>query len=168
MGHPRSAPGLNRAPSQKKLLGGWLSPIYTSRVCRIDQVTLWGKVTMRGLKLFAAACLMAGAALVQTTGVAHAERPIKPTRPEWQNHIDWSIGYSGAPDCPDQYARTEPHCLNEGNRSCLMRSAIQSAKRNNCAYAMRLTLITQCHNPNAQRVIVSGGEFPVCQYLKRK
>jgi hypothetical protein len=117
---------------------------------------------MRELKFFAAACLIAGAALVQTTSVVHAERP------EWQNHIDWSIGYTGAPDCPDQYARTEPHCLAEGNRSCLMRRAIQSAKRNNCSYAMRLTLITQCHNPSAQQALVRGGVFPICQYLKGK
>jgi hypothetical protein len=117
---------------------------------------------MRSMKFLAAVVLIAGAALVQTIRSVHAEQP------DWQKHIDWSIGNTGAPDCPDQYAQTEGHCLAEGNRSCMMRRAIDSAKHNNCSYAMRLTLITQCHNAGAQQAIGGAGEPAVCQYLKSK
>jgi hypothetical protein len=87
-------------------------------------------------------------------------------KPDWQVHIDWSIGNTGPPDCVAQYAATEPKCLTEGNRSCLMRRAIDSAKHNNCSYALRLTLITQCHNAGAQQAIGGAGEAAVCAYLK--
>jgi hypothetical protein len=93
---------------------------------------------------------------------------VKADKPEWQGNIDWSIGNTGAPDCADQYVATEAHCLTEGNRSCLMRRAIDSAKANNCSYAMRLTLITQCHNAHAQQTIGAAGEAAVCAYLKGK
>ena len=71
----------------------------------------------------------------------------------WKENIDWSIGNSTGPDqvnCPDQYLATEPKAMTEGGRAALMRRAIDSAKANNCEYAMRLTLITQCHNAAAQ------------------
>jgi hypothetical protein len=89
-------------------------------------------------------------------------------KPDWQKHIDWSIGNTGAPDCADQYVATEPKCLTEGNRSCLMRRAIDSAKHNNCDYAFRLTLITQCHNGGAQQQIGAAGKAAVCEYLNTK
>jgi len=89
-------------------------------------------------------------------------------KPEWQSNIDWSIGNTGAPDCVNQYLATEPRCLTEGNRSCLMRRAIESAKSENCSYAMRLTLITQCHNGHAQQTIGAAGEAAVCGYLRSK
>ena len=49
-------------------------------------------------------------------------------KPAWQKHIDWAIGNTGAPDCPDQYQY--PECLlpGKGNRSCIMQKGIQSAK----------------------------------------
>jgi len=117
---------------------------------------------MRSLEFLAIVGLIMGAALVPTTSLVYAQKP------DWQSHIDWSIGNTGAPDCPDQYAQTEGHCLAEGNRSCMMRRAIDSAKSNNCSYAMRLTLITQCHNAGAQQAIGAAGEPAVCQYLKGK
>jgi hypothetical protein len=86
----------------------------------------------------------------------------------WQQDIDWSIGDSGAPDCIDQYLATLPECLTSGNRSCMMRHAIQAAKDGNCQWAMRLTLITQCHNAGAAQGIAHAGEQAVCAYLKTK
>src|SRR5689334_7539735 len=75
-------------------------------------------------------------------------------KPDWQKHIDWAIGNHttdpGETNCPEQYAATEPACITGGGRACLMERAIDSAKHNNCNYAMRLTLITQCHNQGAQ------------------
>lgn len=88
-------------------------------------------------------------------------------QPDWQKHIDWSIGNTGAADCPDQYA-PYPRCLAQGNRSCLMRIAIQSAKDNDCANAMRLTLTTQCHNAGAQQQLGNAGQAAVCSYLRTK
>jgi hypothetical protein len=84
-------------------------------------------------------------------------------------NINWSIGNTGAPDCPEQYA-AYPECLlpGRGNRSCLMSKAIQSAKDNDCANAFRLTLITQCHNAGAQQSIAAAGQEAVCNYLKKK
>jgi len=93
-------------------------------------------------------------------------------KPDWQSDIDWSIGNHttdpGETNCQDQYAATEPACIVGGGRQCLMVRAIDSAKANNCAYAMRLTLITQCHNGQAQQGIGGAGQQAVCAYLKTK
>jgi hypothetical protein len=93
-------------------------------------------------------------------------------KPDWQKHIDWSIGNHttdpGETNCVDQYAATEPACITGGGRSCLMVRAIDSAKANNCSYALRLTLITQCHNGGAQQAIGGAGQGAVCNYLKTK
>jgi hypothetical protein len=93
-------------------------------------------------------------------------------KPDWQSHIDWSIGNHttdpGETNCVDQYVATEPACITGGGRSCLMRRAIDSAKANNCSYALRLTLITQCHNGGAQQAIGGVGQDAVCIYLKTK
>ena len=93
-------------------------------------------------------------------------------KPDWQHHIDWSIGNHttdpGETNCVDQYAATEPACITGGGRSCLMARAIDSAKANNCSYALRLTLITQCHNGGAQQAIGAAGQGAVCNYLKTK
>jgi hypothetical protein len=93
-------------------------------------------------------------------------------KPDWQKHIDWSIGnYTtdpGETNCVDQYAATEPACITGGGRACLMVRAIDSAKANNCSYAMRLTLITQCHSGRAQQAIGEAGQNAVCGYLKAK
>lgn len=93
-------------------------------------------------------------------------------KPDWQNNIDWSIGNHttdpGETNCVDQYLATEPACITGGGRSCLMQRAIESAKANNCSYALRLTLITQCHNGAAQQTIGGAGQDVVCQYLKTK
>ena len=90
---------------------------------------------------------------------------------ECKGNIDWSIGNSTGADqvnCPDQYVATEPKCLAEGGRACLMRRAIDSAKHNNDSYAKRLTLITQCHNGNAAASIGRASEKAVGDYLRTK
>ena len=93
-------------------------------------------------------------------------------QPDWQKNIDWSIGNHttdpGETNCVDQYLATEPTCITGGGRSCLMARAIDSAKHNNCSYAMRLTLITQCHNGGAQQTIGGAGQDAVCNYLEGK
>jgi hypothetical protein len=93
-------------------------------------------------------------------------------KPDWQKHIDWSIGNHttdpGETNCPDQYIATEPACITGGGRQCLMSRAVDSAKANNCSYAFRLTLITQCHNGGAQQAIGAAGQGSVCAYLKTK
>jgi hypothetical protein len=93
-------------------------------------------------------------------------------KPDWQKHIDWAIGNHtsdpGETNCPDQYAATEPKCITGGGRACLMGRAIDSAKANNCNYAFRLTLITQCHNQGAQQALGAAGQQAVCDYEKTK
>lgn len=93
-------------------------------------------------------------------------------KPDWQKHIDWAIANHtsdpGETNCPEQYAATEAACITGGGRACLMVRAIDSAKHNNCGYAMRLTLITQCHNQTAQRSLGEAGQQAVCDYEKTK
>lgn len=90
---------------------------------------------------------------------------------DWRNDVNWSIGNETGPDrldCPDQYVATEARCSAEGGRACLMKRAIESAKAKNCSYAMRLTLVTQCHNSGAQQRLGGAGEKTVCEYLATK
>jgi hypothetical protein len=98
--------------------------------------------------------------------------PVIADKPDWQKHIDWAIGNHtsdpGQTNCPEQYAATEPHCMTDGGRACLMTKAIDSAKHNNCGYAFRLTLITQCHNQDAQAALASAGTQAVCTYEATK
>lgn len=66
-------------------------------------------------------------------------------KPDWQKNIDWTIGDTRAPDCPEQYQY--PECLlpGKGNRSCIMQKGIQSAKDGDCDNALRQALTAQCH-----------------------
>lgn len=98
-----------------------------------------------------------------------AELNIEPLPPPAvQKNLDWSIGNTGAPDCPLEYA-AYPECLLPGSgRACLMQKAIASAKENDCSNAFRLSLITQCHNPEAQKSIAAAGAEAVCSYLRKK
>jgi hypothetical protein len=93
-------------------------------------------------------------------------------KPDWQKHIDWCIGNNtsdpGETNCVDQYAATEPKCITDGGRACLLVRAIDSAKHNNCNYAFRLTTICQCHNGGARQQLGEAGEGAVCAYLKTK
>lgn len=89
-------------------------------------------------------------------------------QPDWQKNIDWAIGNTGAPDCPEQYQY--PECLlpGKGNRSCIMQKGIQSAKDGDCDNALRQALTSQCHNGGAQQSIGAAGKDAVCSYMKSK
>ena len=110
--------------------------------------------------------------LYMFVGIALFTPPVSADKPDWQKHIDWAIGNHttdpGETNCPEQYVATEPACVTGGGRSCLMARAIDSAKHNNCNYAMRLTLITQCHNQGAQQTLGEAGQQAVCDYEKTK
>jgi hypothetical protein len=88
--------------------------------------------------------------------------------PQWQKDIDWSASNStydpGETNCPDQYPY--PGCLWAGGRACLMKYAIQSAYDGDDENALRLTLITQCHNEGARNGIESQGATGVARYLR--
>lgn len=106
--------------------------------------------------------LLVAAMFAILSGTAHADKP------DWQQHLDWSIGNSTGPDhvnCPEQYVATEAAALTSGGRAALMRSAINAAKANNQDYAMRLALIGQCHNSGAQTQIAQAGKAAVTAYL---
>jgi hypothetical protein len=49
-----------------------------------------------------------------------------------------------------------------------MQKAIASAKANDCSNAFRLALVTQCHNPGAQKAIAAAWPEAVCAYLRKK
>jgi hypothetical protein len=104
--------------------------------------------------------------------VAIFEHGFGAQKPHWQEAIDWAIGNHtadpGETNCVEQYMYTEPACITGGGRACLMTHAIDSAKHNNCSYAMRLTLITQCHNQRAQQTLAEAGQQAVCEYEKTK
>jgi hypothetical protein len=90
--------------------------------------------------------------------------------PDWQLHINWAmsdLGTGGETNCPDQYVATDlAACIVSGGRACVIEHAIQAAKAGNCEDALRLTLITQCHNASAQQALSTAGEKAVCAYLK--
>jgi uncharacterized membrane protein len=92
--------------------------------------------------------------------------PPPPEKPQWQKDLDWSISNSdagGSTDCPLDYPY--PECVISGGRACLMRHAKQSAHDHDCANALRVALVTQCHNRGAANGIAAAGESQVCQYL---
>jgi hypothetical protein len=85
----------------------------------------------------------------------------------WQGDIDWAFHDTGTPNCPDQYiSANNALCLANGNRSCLMGVAKSWAHQTNgCGEAMKLTLITQCHNNGAQDRLRDAGRDAICIYL---
>jgi hypothetical protein len=103
-----------------------------------------------------------------TGNVSESVQNNPPTqRAEWMGHIDWSIGNTdagGSTDCPALY--TDPSCVLKGGRACLMSQAIDAVKANGCSEALKITLVTQCHNPEARQAILAAGEQNVCAYLK--
>lgn len=109
--------------------------------------------------------LLAAALIVTVLSIG---LPTAAQQPNWQKHIDWAIGNTGAPDCPEQYQY--PECLlpGAGNRSCLMSKGIQSAKDGDCANAFRQATTCQCHNPGAQQELGAAGQQAVCDYMKTK
>jgi hypothetical protein len=92
--------------------------------------------------------------------------PANRPEPVWQQGIDWAITDTGSVECPGQYRAINSECIYCGRRACLMHYAIEAAKANNCPWAFRLTLITQCHSPEGHKAIARAGEIAVCDYLK--
>ena len=93
-------------------------------------------------------------------------------RPDWQAHIDWaaaSVDAAGDTNCPDQYVEmNQAACIANSGRACVVARATEAAKEGNCEMALRLILLTQCHNESARQALASAGAQPVCTYLKTK
>lgn len=88
-----------------------------------------------------------------------------PMKADWMLHLKWSIADRGPVDCLEQY-RELPECIYGGGRSCVMRKAILEAKSGDYASALRLSLITQCHNGAAQNAIAKAGQQAVGEFLR--
>ena len=89
----------------------------------------------------------------------------------WQKQVDSSIAAVTGPEqvkCPELYEATQTRCQFEGGRACLMKRAIEAAKRGDCARAVQFTEITKCNDQAAQREIKDAGAAAVCNYLKSK
>jgi len=92
-------------------------------------------------------------------------------QPSWQKQVDSSIADVTGPDqikCPELYETTQTRCQFEGGRACLMKRAIEAAKRGDCARAVWFTEITKCTDQAAQKEVKGAGETAVCNYLKSK
>jgi hypothetical protein len=77
--------------------------------------------------------------------------------------LAWCTGDSGPPVCGGQYVAIAPQCLVAGARSCLMRRARDAAAADDCALAIRLARICQCHNPVVRDALE---EALVCNWLR--
>src|SRR5215813_2433509 len=89
----------------------------------------------------------------------------------WQKQVESSITDVTGPEqvkCPELYESTQTRCQFEGGRACLMKRAIEAAKRGDCARAVQFTEITKCSDQAAQREIKDAGAAAVCNYLKSK
>ena len=97
--------------------------------------------------------------------------PALAQQPNWQKQVESSIADVTRPEqikCPELYEATQTRCQFEGGRACLMKRAIEAAKRGDCARAVQFTEITQCTDQAAQREIKDAGVTAVCNYLKSK
>jgi hypothetical protein len=89
----------------------------------------------------------------------------------WQRQVESSIADVTGPDqvkCPELYETTQTRCQFEGGRACLMRRAIEAAKRGDCTRAAWFTEITKCTDQAAQKEIKDAGATALCNYLKSK
>ena len=109
---------------------------------------------------------------VAAPGPAPVTAPSPPPPPlpaDARASVDWSLGNSTGPDrlnCPQDYTEI-PACVVQGGRACYARHAVDRAKAGDCRGAIRLMLVTQCHNGGAQTVIGANPEA-VCTYMKTK
>jgi hypothetical protein len=87
---------------------------------------------------------------------------------EWQSSIDWSINNTGQVDCPQLYTSEVASCVVSGGPACVMSQAVRQATEGNYSRDLELTLITQCHNPAAQKQILAAGEKAVGEYLRAR
>jgi len=110
-------------------------------------------IQMAVLALFAAGA---------TATVVSAQQP-------FTAHIDWAAQNTdagGSVDCPNQYiSNGVGYAIVSGGRAAAINQALFDAYNNNFNHAFALVLMTQCHNPGAQQVLVNAGEKAVLTYL---
>ncbi len=141
----------------------WVGPItspayYTGSITGGGDAPQWNKVTFT----YDATCNV----LKGDKGWWLIRDPSR--KPNWEQHLDWCSSNGDAGPhvyCEADYAATYPGCLLSGGRSCLMQKARSSARAGDCANAMRLASLCQCHNNVAQRAIGLAGIDEVCRYL---
>jgi hypothetical protein len=84
-------------------------------------------------------------------------------------HIDWAAQNTdagGSVDCPDQYiSNGVAYAIASGGRAAAINQALFDAYHRNFDHAFTLVLMTQCHNPSAQQVLLNAGEKAVLTYL---
>ena len=112
-----------------------------------------------------AACIALSAVLlVANVGSAQAQQA-----PEYQCYLywawnDWATG--GSTCCPAQYVVYGVGQFVAGTgRAGLLRYAA-GASFVNPDFAFRLALLSQCHNPGAQQVLMQAGPGKVLSYLR--
>jgi hypothetical protein len=89
---------------------------------------------------------------------------------DWRVHIDWAFNNTdagGSVDCPNFYYPHYGWCVISGGRACLSQVAKGAAWVQQDYYAFSLMLITQCHNPDGQRDLISAGPTAVADYIRR-
>jgi cellulose biosynthesis protein BcsQ len=97
--------------------------------------------------------------------LAKAQGQVNQSSNVWQANIDWSLRDTGPVDCARSYDKYQ-NCVASGGRSCLMHQATEAALHGDDSTALQLTLITQCHNPEAARTIKQAGARAVGDYLR--
>jgi hypothetical protein len=112
--------------------------------------------------LMLASLLFASAMFFMGPAVASAQEPYK-------IHIDWAAGNTdagGAVNCPDQYASNGVgFAVVSGGRAAVINQALFEIYNQKFDHAFSLVLMTQCHNPGAQQVLLNAGEKAVLTYL---
>jgi hypothetical protein len=109
-----------------------------------------------------------GRALQRIEHLSALARPATELSAEARQNLDWCRRDSGPADCVSDYlAQGQSHCiLGGGGRSCLMRAASELAAKGDCGQAFMLTLLCQCHNPQARYTLETAGPEAICRYLK--
>jgi hypothetical protein len=119
----------------------------------------------------AGAGLRVGAAAFLLFAICVAAIAPADAQQNWHKQVESSIADVTGPEqvkCPELYETTQTRCQFEGGPACLMRRAVEAAKRGDCARAIWFTEITKCTDPAAQREIKDAGATAVCEYLKSR
>jgi hypothetical protein len=77
--------------------------------------------------------------------------------------LTWCAQDTGVPICAPQYMALAPQCLGSGFRSCVIGKARDAARSDNCALALKLAKLCQCHNAAVRD---SLDQIAVCDWLK--
>jgi hypothetical protein len=106
--------------------------------------------------------IVLGLSAICTSTVAMAQEPYKA-------HIDWAAQNTdagGSVDCSDQYLSNGVwFAVISGGRAAVINQALFEAYNQNFSHAFALVLMTQCHNPDAQQVLLNAGQKAVLTYL---